>query len=138
MRGTFVLFAIVAVFICSAFARSEPHPSSRNLIKFANFSNTFFFIHNCNVYTKMYLGCTDTQQWTDCATACEPQCNNFKGPKCALFMTLQCIPKCKCKEGHARIEGNECAPLESAECGGLYTAGPIAPERRDDVAHQTV
>lgn len=70
----------------------------------------------------MNLGdCGENQVWNTCARACEPHCKNFNGDKCGLFMTLQCVQQCSCKEGYLRITENTCAPTDSAECGGEYS-----------------
>lgn len=45
-------------------------------------------------------------------------------------MTLQCIVNvCICATGAARIEENDCLPIDSPECGGLYD--PVEAFKRE-------
>lgn len=64
--------------------------------------------------------CPEYQEWTYCASACEPHCNNFRGQKCGPFMTLQCVFQCVCKPGYLRIDEKECVREDSVECNGRY------------------
>lgn len=54
------------------------------------------------------------------ASVCEPQCDNFRGVKCAKLLTKQAFYKCACKSGFLRIEGDKCIDGKSDECGGRY------------------
>lgn len=65
--------------------------------------------------------CDETQVFTACASLCEPQCKNFRGNMCIPLRDKCVVNVCKCREGHARIKGNDlCIPITSKECGGLY------------------
>lgn len=49
------------------------------------------------------------------------QTANRKGNMCISRFEKCVMHVCKCREGYARIKGDDvCIPIKSKECGGLY------------------
>lgn len=71
--------------------------------------------------------CGENQVWSECASACQAQCNNFdvkKSERCAPFQILLCKQDCVCKEGYLRNDDGQCIESVSAACGGKYEPKP--------------
>lgn len=87
----------------------------------------FHFVHHfhlvfifVSLIARAIVECAENQEWSFCASACEPHCNEFRGKKCGPFLTLQCVFQCVCKPGYIRIAEKECIREDSPLCNGRY------------------
>lgn len=125
---TVAFFVLLAVIAISLVVSQEDDKIGKQLTR-----------HSCKYIKKnrfillKLIECNEpNQEYTDCASSCEPQCNNFDGEKCPVGITFECVPNtCVCKTGTARLKEGQCVPTESPECGGLYD--PVAELQKQPV-----